>query len=260
MSPFSVGVLAMRFRRTRDEAVRRTIAAEYAREVQRLIETGTGLKCLPSRISCLISGCPRHSSRIGARIAALTRSEGVERTTGRSSIQVECDIRFYPARLMNPIHSSMHVSVTLETEDEDRALGIPELKKVASVSKMLHARLEIDLNGAGPPQVAACFGEAWNSRNQVLDVHSLQHQTQPTEGSPCGRRCFLGYCAPDDCTEALPWQATDLFSLTTAMIPRRWSRLLSRFTLLGGPDSTPNTSVAQFTSSMLRGYFSSRTD
>jgi hypothetical protein len=28
----------MRFRRTRDEAVRRVIAAEYAREVQRLIE------------------------------------------------------------------------------------------------------------------------------------------------------------------------------------------------------------------------------
>ena len=35
-----LGVLAMRFRRTRDEAVRRAIAAEYAREVQRLIETG----------------------------------------------------------------------------------------------------------------------------------------------------------------------------------------------------------------------------
>lgn len=34
------GVLAMRFRRTRDEAARRAIAAEYAREVQRLIETG----------------------------------------------------------------------------------------------------------------------------------------------------------------------------------------------------------------------------
>jgi hypothetical protein len=31
----------MRFRRTRDEAARRAIAAEYAREVQRLIETGT---------------------------------------------------------------------------------------------------------------------------------------------------------------------------------------------------------------------------
>jgi hypothetical protein len=30
----------MRFRRTRDEAARRAIAAEYAREVQRLIETG----------------------------------------------------------------------------------------------------------------------------------------------------------------------------------------------------------------------------
>lgn len=36
-----LGVLAMRFRRTRDEAARRAIAAEYAREVQRLIETGT---------------------------------------------------------------------------------------------------------------------------------------------------------------------------------------------------------------------------
>ena len=35
-----LGVLAMRFRRTRDETVRRAIAAEYAREVQRLIETG----------------------------------------------------------------------------------------------------------------------------------------------------------------------------------------------------------------------------
>ena len=35
-----LGVLAMRFRRTRDEAVRRAIAAEYAREVQRLIEAG----------------------------------------------------------------------------------------------------------------------------------------------------------------------------------------------------------------------------
>ena len=36
-----LGVLAMRFRRTRDEAARRAIAAEYAREVQRLIETGS---------------------------------------------------------------------------------------------------------------------------------------------------------------------------------------------------------------------------
>ena len=35
-----LGVLAMRFRRTRDEAARRVIATEYAREVQRLIETG----------------------------------------------------------------------------------------------------------------------------------------------------------------------------------------------------------------------------
>ncbi len=35
-----LGVLAMRFRRTRDEAARRAIAAEYAREVRRLIETG----------------------------------------------------------------------------------------------------------------------------------------------------------------------------------------------------------------------------
>ena len=35
-----LGALAMRFRRTRDEAARRAIAAEYAREVQRLIETG----------------------------------------------------------------------------------------------------------------------------------------------------------------------------------------------------------------------------
>jgi predicted transcriptional regulator len=36
-----LGVLAMQFRRTRDEAARRAIAAEYAREVQRLIETGS---------------------------------------------------------------------------------------------------------------------------------------------------------------------------------------------------------------------------
>ena len=35
-----LGALAMRFRRTRDEAARRAIAAEYAQEVQRLIETG----------------------------------------------------------------------------------------------------------------------------------------------------------------------------------------------------------------------------
>jgi hypothetical protein len=35
-----LGVLAMRFRRTRDECTRRAIAAEYAQEVQRLIETG----------------------------------------------------------------------------------------------------------------------------------------------------------------------------------------------------------------------------
>jgi hypothetical protein len=35
-----LGELAMRFRRTRDEAVRRAIATEYAQEVQRLIETG----------------------------------------------------------------------------------------------------------------------------------------------------------------------------------------------------------------------------
>ena len=35
-----LGALAMRFRRTRDEAARRAIATEYAREVQRLIETG----------------------------------------------------------------------------------------------------------------------------------------------------------------------------------------------------------------------------
>jgi hypothetical protein len=35
-----LGVLAMRFRRTRDEVARRAIATEYAQEVQRLIETG----------------------------------------------------------------------------------------------------------------------------------------------------------------------------------------------------------------------------
>ena len=35
-----LGVLAMRFRRTRDQAARRAIAAEYAREVQRLIDSG----------------------------------------------------------------------------------------------------------------------------------------------------------------------------------------------------------------------------
>jgi hypothetical protein len=35
-----LGVLAMRFRRTRDETIRRAIAIEYAQEVQRLIETG----------------------------------------------------------------------------------------------------------------------------------------------------------------------------------------------------------------------------
>jgi hypothetical protein len=34
-----LGALAMRFRRTRDEAVGRAIAAEYAWEVQRLIDT-----------------------------------------------------------------------------------------------------------------------------------------------------------------------------------------------------------------------------
>ena len=35
-----LGALAMRFRGTRDETVRRAIAAEYAQEIQRLIETG----------------------------------------------------------------------------------------------------------------------------------------------------------------------------------------------------------------------------
>ena len=35
-----LGALAMRFRRTRDEAERRVLATEYAQEVQRLIETG----------------------------------------------------------------------------------------------------------------------------------------------------------------------------------------------------------------------------
>ena len=35
-----LGALAMRFRRTRDETERRAIATEYAREVQRLIDTG----------------------------------------------------------------------------------------------------------------------------------------------------------------------------------------------------------------------------
>ncbi len=35
-----LGVLAMRFRRTRDATTRRAIASEYAQEVQRLIETG----------------------------------------------------------------------------------------------------------------------------------------------------------------------------------------------------------------------------
>jgi hypothetical protein len=35
-----LGVLAMRFRRTRDVTTRRAIAAEYAQEVERLIETG----------------------------------------------------------------------------------------------------------------------------------------------------------------------------------------------------------------------------
>ena len=36
-----LGVLAMRFRWTRNEAVRRAIAAEYTRDVQRLIESGS---------------------------------------------------------------------------------------------------------------------------------------------------------------------------------------------------------------------------
>ena len=35
-----LGALAMRFRRTREETARRAIAADYAREVQRLIDTG----------------------------------------------------------------------------------------------------------------------------------------------------------------------------------------------------------------------------
>jgi hypothetical protein len=35
-----LGVLAMRFRRTRDETTRRDIATEYAQEVQRLIGAG----------------------------------------------------------------------------------------------------------------------------------------------------------------------------------------------------------------------------
>ena len=35
-----LGALAMRFRGTSDEPVRRAIAAEYTQEVQRLIETG----------------------------------------------------------------------------------------------------------------------------------------------------------------------------------------------------------------------------
>src|SRR5262245_61651196 len=57
---------------------------------------------------------------------------------------------------MNPIHSAMHVSVTLETEDKDRALGIPELENAARVAipKMSDGRLNIDLSSAGPTQVA----------------------------------------------------------------------------------------------------------
>ena len=35
-----LGVLDMRFRGTRDETARRAIAAEYAQEVQRLIDSG----------------------------------------------------------------------------------------------------------------------------------------------------------------------------------------------------------------------------
>ena len=35
-----LGVLAMRFRRTRDEITRHAIATEYAQEVQRLIDSG----------------------------------------------------------------------------------------------------------------------------------------------------------------------------------------------------------------------------
>jgi hypothetical protein len=37
---YQLGVLAMRFRRTREAAARRGVAAEYAREVQRLIQSG----------------------------------------------------------------------------------------------------------------------------------------------------------------------------------------------------------------------------
>jgi hypothetical protein len=40
LMPCQLGVLAMRFRRARDEAVRRVIATEYAVEVQWLIESG----------------------------------------------------------------------------------------------------------------------------------------------------------------------------------------------------------------------------
>ena len=56
-----LGVLAMRFRRTRDEAVRRAVAAEYAREVQRLIETGSWAEA-PA-----VTACTHHTLQVLAR-------------------------------------------------------------------------------------------------------------------------------------------------------------------------------------------------
>ena len=61
-----LGVLAMHFRRMRDETTRRAIATEYAQEVQRRIETGDWseapafedqlpLECMPEAFSAYLS-------------------------------------------------------------------------------------------------------------------------------------------------------------------------------------------------------------
>src|SRR5262245_59698492 len=102
---------------------------------------------------------------------------------------------------MNPIHSLMHESITLETEDKDRAFGIPDLEKAVSVSKRSDAHLNVDLSSAGPMQVARSL-ERHGNRVTRYWMHS-RYRSDSTSGEfDLYPEPLFWDRAPEDCAGA----------------------------------------------------------
>ena len=152
---------------------------------------GTGLKRLPSRISCRMSGCPRHSSLIGARSR---RPDPLRRSRKDNGTQFDSSGMRYSVlsrKTMNPIHSSMHVSVTLETEDKDR---VPWNSRTEESGKRFQ-------NAPCPPgnrlerrrtwQVASCL-ERHGIRVTRYWMSTLYRSDSAYGGFARGRRSFIG--------------------------------------------------------------------